>query len=188
MNSCSIEATLDLILLNIDISKFIIKIWLWCCRGNFCWYHFFFVFITVFTFLSYLRYSLFLWLSVDSVPFFRVIAYPLINLNLNDVEQNDEFWDQFQVLEGRSAQNIVLFNSQQAFTIIRLCVRRCFFKIYNGSCSITNPKKVKISFVVVRSLSSTHQSKNHFNKNLSDLLFLPFSFIYKVMYAHTLHI
>ena len=31
-------------------------------------------------------------------------------------------------------------------------------------------------------------SKNHFNKNLSDLLFLPFSFIYKVMYAHTLHI
>ena len=41
--------------------------------------------------------------------FFRVIAYPLINLNVNDVEQNDEFWDQFQVLEGRSAQNMVLF-------------------------------------------------------------------------------
>lgn len=41
--------------------------------------------------------------------FFRVIAYPLINLNVNDVEQNDGFWDRFQVLEGRSAQNMVLF-------------------------------------------------------------------------------
>ena len=41
--------------------------------------------------------------------FFRVDAYPLINLNVNDVEHNDGFWDQFQVLEGRSAQNMVLF-------------------------------------------------------------------------------
>ena len=146
-----------------------------------CLYYCFYFFIVL---KIQLVFMIIRWLS----SFFRVIAYPLIKLNLNDVEQNDEFWDQFQVLEGRSAQNIVFFNSQQAFTIIRLCVRRCFFKIYNGSCSITNPKKVKISFVVVRSLSSTHQSKNHFNKNLSDLLFLPFSFIYKVMYAHTPHI
>lgn len=76
------------------------------------------------------------------------------------------------------------FNSQQAFV---LCVRRCFFKIYNGSCSITNPKKVKRNMYCRRPFSFFYaSSKNHFNKNLSDLLFLPFSFIYKVMYAHTL--
>ena len=44
----------------------------------------------------------------------------------------------------------------------------------------------EICIVVVRFLSSTHQVKTILIKNLSDLLFLPFSFIYKVMYAHTL--
>ena len=74
------------------------------CPHDWFWYH---------TFYDFVLNSVFIKQFFNDNPLtpfsFRVIAYPLINLNVNDVEQNDGFWDQFQVLEGRSAQNMVLF-------------------------------------------------------------------------------